>query len=216
MNNKKAGLLSIDAKEKVQIGPYSRRGKSRVLVKACDHELTNRCVTPFGILDIKNNQTYFYNFTDKPTSMAIVDCIEDYIIQNPNYTIIYILLDNGPDNSGVRTAFLKGLVDLSKKYQKEIELVYYPPYHSKFKPVERVWARLENNWNGSLIISEEVCNKFMENLTWNGVKAKVKFITEKYEKGIKYSKDEMDIYEGTNIIRNNELKKWSIHITPII
>lgn len=54
-----------------------------------------------------------------------------------------ILLDNGPDNSGVRTAFLKSLVNLSNKYQIKIELVYYPPYHSKYNPIERIWARLE-------------------------------------------------------------------------
>ena len=131
LNNDNEALLSIDTKEKVLLGPFSRKGKSRVLVEACDHELTNNCVIPFGILDLKTNQSYFYNFSNKPTSEAIVDCLEDYIIQNQQYNKINILLDNGPDNSGVRTAFLKELVDLSNKYQKEIELIYYPPYHSK-------------------------------------------------------------------------------------
>ena len=43
--------------------------------------------------------------------------------------------------------FLKELVNLSNKYQKVIELIYYPPYHSKYNPVERLWARLEKMWN---------------------------------------------------------------------
>ena len=207
-------LISIDTKEKILIGPYSRKGKSRILVEACDHELTNHCIIPFGILDIKNNQTYFYNFTHKPTSLAIVDCLEDYIIQNPKYKKIFVLLDNGPDNSGVRTAFLKGLVDLSSKYGKEIELIYYPPYHSKYNPVERIWARLEMMWNGFLLTSEEICNQIMSTLTWKNVRAKVKCITKEYDKGITYSKVEMGRYEGVNILRNNELKKWSILIIP--
>ena len=112
-------LISIDTKDKVLIGPYSRRGKSRVTIEACDHELTNRCLIPFGILDLKTNQSYFYNFNNKPTSLAIVDCIEDYIKQNTKYNKINILLDNGPDNSGVRTAFIKGLADIANKYQKK-------------------------------------------------------------------------------------------------
>lgn len=214
MKNENIALISIDTKEKVLIGPYSRKGKSRTLVEACDHELTNHCMIPFGILDIKNNQPYFYNFTHKPTSLAMIDCLEDYIIQNSKYEGIAILLDNGPDNSGVRTAFLKGLVDLSNKYNKEIELIYYPPYHSKYNPVERLWARLEMMWNGCLLQTEEICNQIMSTLTWKEVKAKVKFITKEYEKGITYSKNEMKQFEGVNILRNKELKKWSILITP--
>ena len=62
LKDDKSALISIDTKEKVMIGPFSRKGKSRVLVEACDHELTNNCVIPFGILDLKANQPYFYNF----------------------------------------------------------------------------------------------------------------------------------------------------------
>ena len=78
------------------------------------------------------------------------------------------MLDNGPDNSGVRTAFLKGLIDLSNKYHKEIELIYYPPYHSKYNPVERLWARLEMMWNGFLLTSEEICNQIMKKPPFGG------------------------------------------------
>lgn len=215
LRDENTALISIDTKDKVIIGPYSRKGKSRVLVEACDHELTNDCLTPFGILDLKTNQSYFYNFINKPTSIAIVDCINDYL-SDKLYTKLVILLDNGPDNSGVRTAFLKALVDLSDKYQIEIELVYYPPYHSKYNPIERLWARLEMMWNGMLLSTKHICMKVMERLTWKNVKAKVKYITKEYEKGIVYSKEEMNQYEGINIHRNVELKKWSILITPLI
>ena len=215
LNDENTALISIDTKDKVIIGPYSRNGKSRILVEACDHELTNDCLTPFGILDLKTNQSYFYNFINKPTSNAIVDCIDDYL-SDKLCTKLVILLDNGPDNSGVRTAFLKSLVDLSDKYQIEIELVYYPPYHSKYNPIERLWARLEMMWNGMLLSTKQICKKVMEQLTWKEVKSKVKYITKEYEKGITYSKEEMNQYEGVNIHRNEELKKWSILITPLI
>lgn len=213
MNDENTALISIDTKDKVIIGPYSRKGKTRIELEACDHELTNDCLIPFGILDLKTNQPYFYNFTNKPTSESIVDCIDDYL-SDKLCTKLVILLDNGPDNSGVRTAFLKGLVDLSNKYQIEIELVYYPPYHSKYNPIERLWARLEMMWNGMLLTTKTICNKVMSQLTWKKVKAKVKYITKEYEKGITYSKEVMKKYEGINIHRNSELKKWSIVITP--
>lgn len=207
------GLISIDTKDKVLIGPYSRKGKSRTLVEAVDHELTNRCLTPFGILDIKNNQPYFYNFINKPTSSAIVDCIDDYL-SDKNYKKLVILLDNGPDNSGCRTAFIKDIIDLSIKYNIEIELVYYPPYHSKYNPVERLWSRLERIWNGFLLTTEEMCNNFMRNLTWMGNKAKVQFITKKYEKGIKYTKKYMTELENKYVKRNKDIPKYSLVISP--
>ena len=215
LNDKNIALISIDTKDKVVIGPYSRKGKSRLLTEACDHELTNNCLIPFGILDLKTNQPYFYNFINKPTSEAIVDCIDDYL-SDKLCTKLMILLDNGPDNSGIRTSFLKSLVDLSDKYQIEIELVYYPPYHSKYNPIERLWARLERMWNGMLLLSNNICNKVMSSLTWKNVKARVKYITKEYPKGIKYTKEVMSNYEGVNIHRNNLLKKWSILITPLI
>ena len=215
LDNDNIGFISIDTKDKVMLGPFSRKGKSRILVEACDHELTNNCVIPFGILDLKTNKTYFYNFENKPTSEAIVDCIDDYF-SDKSYTKLMILLDNGPDNSGVRTAFLKSLVDLSNKYQIKIELVYYPPYHSKYNPIERIWARLEKIWNGMLLTSWKICYKVMQQLTWKGTKSTVKYITKKYEKGIKFSKEVMSQYEGINIHRNECLKKWNILITPLI
>ena len=215
LDNDHIGCISIDTKDKVVIGPFSRKGKSRVLVEACDHELTNKCLIPFGILDLKTSQSYFYSFLNKPTSEAIVDCIDDYL-SDKNYEKLIIFLDNGPDNSGVRTAFLKGLVDLSNKYNIKIELAYYPPYHSKYNPIERLWARLENMWNGMLLSTIEICLKVIESLTWNQIKAKVKYITKQYKKGVTYSKDEMKIYENINIHRNERLKKWSIIIAPSI
>ena len=176
LNNENIGVISIDAKDNVIFGPYSRKGKSRILVETCDHELTNNCVIPFGILNLKTSKTYFYNFENKPTSEVIVDCIDDYYSDNI-YTKLVILLDNGPDNSGVRTVFLKSLINFSDKYQIEIELLYYPPYHFKYNPIERIWARLEKKWNEILLISWKFCYKVMERLTWKKEKSKVKYIT---------------------------------------
>lgn len=41
--------LSIDTKDRVKIGDFSRDGKSRVTKKATDHDFGDKYVTPFGI-----------------------------------------------------------------------------------------------------------------------------------------------------------------------
>ena len=61
-----------------------------------------------------------------------------------------IYLDNGPKNSGRRTQFLKRMVQFADWSGLEIRLVYYPPYHSKYNPIERCWSALEKKWNGVL------------------------------------------------------------------
>lgn len=213
----KTVLISIDTKDKVLIGPFSRDGKNRIQIEAVDHELTNDCLIPFGILDLKTNTPYFFNFKSKPTSLDLVDCIEEFWKEeyaNSKQNKLAILLDNGPDNSGLRTIFLKGLVEISKKYRIEIELIYYPPYHSKYNPVERLWARLEKIWNGYLLENVDICLNFMKNLTWKEIKSVTKLKKVKYDKGLSVDKKEMKELEFQYISRNEALKKWSIIITP--
>ena len=53
---------------------------------------------------------------------------------------LVIYLDNGPKNSGRRTQFLKRMVQFADWSALEIRLVYYPPYHSKYNPIERCWS----------------------------------------------------------------------------
>ena len=62
-----------------------------------DHELTNNCLIPFGILDLKKNIPYFFNYTSKPTSLDLVDCIEEFYVEqylNSDINKLMIFLDN--------------------------------------------------------------------------------------------------------------------------
>ena len=62
-------------------------------------------------------------------------------------------------------------------------------------------------WNWMLLTLWEICYRVMKQLTWKGTKSTVKYITKKYEKGIKFSKEIMSQYEGINIHRDERLKK---------
>ncbi len=66
---------------------------------------------------------------------------------------LVINADNGPEGNGHRTQWLKRLVELCDAHQLTIRLAYYPPYHSKYNPVERLWGVLENHWRGEVIDS---------------------------------------------------------------
>ena len=62
---------------------------------------------------------------------------------------LVIYLDNGPNNAGTRTRFLQWLVEFADWSGLTLRLVYYPPYHSKYNPIERCWSALERKWNGA-------------------------------------------------------------------
>ena len=85
---------------------------------------------------------------------------------------------------------------------------YYPPYHSKYNPVERTFGWLEKHWNGSLLDSLETVLKFASTLTFKGKQPIVTFVEEVYYKGVKLSKQEMGKIEA-QIERLPDLKKWA-------
>jgi len=66
---------------------------------------------------------------------------------------LVINVDNGPQLASNRTEFIRRMIEFSKKAGIEIRLVYSPPYHSKYNPIERCCGILETHWNGKLLDS---------------------------------------------------------------
>src|SRR5215208_3262460 len=53
--------LSLDAKARVAVGPFSRHGQSRVVVHAADHDFKpDERLTPFGIFLPDHDELYLY------------------------------------------------------------------------------------------------------------------------------------------------------------
>ena len=76
---------------------------------------------------------------------------------------IQIKVDNGPESSGVRTQFLNRIVEFVDHTRTIVQLLYYPPYHSKYNPIERCWGILEQHWNGAKLVTAEnvdVCRSY--------------------------------------------------------
>src|SRR5262249_57659688 len=77
-------------------------------------------------------------------------------------------VDKGPENSGQRSQFLYRLVCFAQKYQLRLRLAYYPPYHSKYNPIERCWGVLECYWRGELLDSEAAVLGYAAAMTYRG------------------------------------------------
>ena len=126
---------------------------------------------------------------------------------------LVIDLDNGPNNSGSRTQFLKRMVEFADWSGLEVRLVYYPPYHSKYNPIERCWSSLEQKWGGALLNRLKVILQEALRMTWRGRPPTVKRLAGDYENGIRLSKKAMKPYEA-RLVRSRTLRKYDITIKP--
>ena len=210
--------ISIDAKATVKVGPFARGGKSRSRTKACDHDFKpTATVTPVGIFLPASDELFIFEVTSKVTSDCLVDCLVQWWerVQGRfgHITTLAINLDNGPENHSRRTQFMQRLVAFVRQYGISVRLVYYPPYHSKYNPIERCWGILEHHWNGALLDSIDTVLRFTASMTWKGIHPVVELVTTLYQTGVRLSQAAMAEIEA-QLARLPELGKWFVDITP--
>ncbi len=210
--------VSLDAKAAIKLGPFSRRGKSRVPVAAADHDFQPAgTATPVGILLPELDELFLYAVTSRVTS----DCLADRLAQwwaavrerFAHITTLVLNLDNGPENHSHRTQFVARLVQFAADAGLTIRLAYYPPYHSKYNPVERCWGVLEQHWNGTLLDTIDAVLGFAASMTWRGARPAVALVTTTYERGVALTREARAAVEA-RLTRHPTLGKWFLDIHP--
>jgi len=210
--------ISLDCKATVKIGAFSRGGKSRIKQCASDHDFEPEAtLTPFGIFVPESAESHLW-FSEGPvTADFMVDRLEELWPKMhqryPDVNTLVINADNGPESNGQRTQWLNRLVQFSDASGVTIQLAYYPPYHSKYNPVERLWGVLENHWRGELLDSIEKTLGLARTMTYRGIKPRVQFIRKVYKTGVRLTKNAMKVVEA-KMNRLNGLEKWFITIKP--
>jgi hypothetical protein len=209
----------VDCKATVTLGEFSRGGLTRGEVKAYDHDFGGDAkYIPCGLLDEETGQlSIIFGSSAKPSDF-IVDVLEarwDALPTHAQCTTPYLQLkmDNGPESSGVRTQFLHRMVQFADRIGKPIQLLYFPPYHSKYNPIERGWGILELHWNGALLHDADTLLAWAQSMTWKGRSPIVELTHKEYPRGITLSKKAMRAVEQ-RLERHPELPKWDILIRP--
>ena len=204
----------------MKIGDLSRGGKARTLEPnlALDHDMNwNAVLVPFGILNTETDQLSIYFGQSAETSDFIVDCLADWWKNNQaqygHLEELVIDLDGGGATRSDRKQFRKRLVELSQATGLRIRLIYYPPYHSKYNPIERCWAALEQFWNGAILDSIKSAVQWASRIRWKGIRPIVQLVKTIYKKGVKVLSEEL---ESCQPFWNCSelLPKWDITITP--
>ena len=211
--------LSIDCKATVAIGDVSRGGLTRGDNQAWDHDLgLQEKYIPCGIVDEASGQLTITFGSSYKTSDFIVDALEAWWAaleetEQVAMARLQIKMDNGPESSGRRTQFLHRMVEFCDAIGKPIQLLYYPPYHSKYNPIERCWGILELHWNGTKLVDVETMLEWAKSMTWKSIHPIVEFSRKVYQKAVTLSKKAMREVEA-RLERHPELSKWDILIRP--
>lgn len=192
-------------------------------MRASDHDMGAEAIlVPFGILEATRGpkeigQLWLGFGKSRETSDFIADGLHAWWSERQSLYLgvrrLHMELDNGPEINSSRTQFMKRLVEFADETGLEIELVYLPPYHSKYNPIERCWGILEQHWNGTLLTSIDIALNWAGTMTWCGQRPIVHRINGTYERGVRLNRAAFcPIAE--RLIRSEKIPKWSVRINP--
>ena len=212
--------ISMDTKATVNLGSYSRRGKSRGQkpVAASDHDMMPKDkLNPGGILEIASGRTFLFFSHSNKTSDFMADGLSAWWEQHreefAHINRLVVNMDNGPECSAHRSQFLHRMVMFADETGLTIRLAYYPPYHSKYNPIEHYWGGLERSWNGYLLDSAKCAMARAANFFWRGVRTTVTLFEGSYPKGVRLCAKEKVSLE-TRLQRSEKLPWWDVNIVP--
>ena len=210
----------MDTKASVVLGDYSREGKARGLeaVRALDHDLATKAkLVPVGILEVQSGALDLALATSAKTSDLLADTLEGWWERRgPTLTHVKELVinaDNGPESNGKRSQFLARLTAFADASGLRIRLVYYPPYHSKYNPIERCWGVLERHWNGALLSTADTAWRWAQSMTWKALAPVVHLTDKLYQKGVRLVGKAKQALEA-RLQRSSTLPWYDILITP--
>jgi transposase len=199
----------------MSVGEKSRTDREGKVAQGWDHDPpAKEKLVPFGVLVLLTGALTLV-FGSAESSDFWVDALQTWWrrvrAQWRGIKRLVIYLDNGPENSGRRTQFLKRLVQFADWSGLVLRLVHYPPYHSKYNPIERCWSALERKWNGVLLNCWEVIRACALRMTWYGMHPVVERLWGVYAKKVRVPAAEMKNVNA-RLERSATLPKYDITI----
>ena len=163
-------------------------GVKRKLSKHPDHDFgtfAEATIAPNGIYNIGDNTGYVAIATSHDTSELFCDHLKkvwcEYLQwQYPDADTLAVLCDGGGSNSCRHWIVKQDLLDLSKELDIKILMIHYPPYCSKFNPIEhRLFSQITRSWSGAPLLSVgDACRRAANTVTKTGLKV-VSYVTDK-------------------------------------
>jgi len=217
-------IISLDTKKKEYVGNFYRPGYlyTQEELHAYDHDFNTFAkgvIIPHGIYDLSQNIGYIHIGTSKDTSQFACDCLRSWWLERgrvlyPNATSILVLCDGGGSNGSHHYTFKEDLQQLADELGIEIRIAHYPPYCSKYNPIEhRLFPHVTRACQGVLFTSVDLAKELIEKTkTSKGLKVFVKIIDTIYQTGRKAA----DHFKQTmRIAFDDFLPSWNYRAIPL-
>ncbi len=189
-------VISIDTKKKELLGDFYRDGRidTQETIETNDHDFGSAgtgTVIPHGIYDVGRNEGYIHLNTSHDTSELACDSIAAWWEGHgqpayPRATKLLIVCDGGGSNSASRYVFKEGLQKLADRLGLEIRVAHYPPYCSKYNPIEhRMFPHVTRACRGVIFRSLETVRYYVSKAeTSTGLTVKVSILEKVYRTGL--------------------------------
>lgn len=199
-------VLSVDVKKKEMLGSFRRGGQiwCNEALNSYDHDyasFSNGKVVPHGIYDLGRQEGYLTLGQSADTAEFNVACLRKYWEGHgskiyPPQAPILLLLDGGGSNSSRIRLFKQELQEWADEWGMNIRVAHYPPYCSKYNPIEhKLFPIVTRSWKGLMLDTVDTMAKLIEERTKDlasGLKIFVDTIDQVFEKGVNVFDDYLD------------------------
>jgi hypothetical protein len=216
-------IISMDTKKKENLGNFYRDGRLYTLeeLRVYDHDFnsfSDGVIIPHSLYDVQLNRGYIQIGTSHDTSEFACDSFRHWWYQHgrqhyPHATSILVLCDGGGSNSSRHYLFKEDLQRLSDEIGIEIRIAHYPPYCSKYNPIEHcLFPHVTRACQGVIFTSIELVKELMEKTqTSTGLKAFVCILDKVYKTGRKVLET---FKENIRIVFDEILPGWNYRAVP--
>lgn len=198
-------VISVDTKKKELVGNFKNSGKVWTKKGQAEHvnaydfpSFAKGKVVPYGAYDINLNKGFVNVGISSDTSEFAVESIRQWWKQlgkkhYPQAKELLITADSGGSNGYKNRGWKYFLNRFAKEAKLKITVIHFPPATSKWNKIEhRMFSFISMNWKGKPLTDYEVIINFIKNTTTEkGLEIYARLDKNKYEKGKKFSDEEM-------------------------
>jgi len=205
------------------IGNFFRPGTlyTQETIRVNDHDFPSYAegkVVPHGLYDINQNIGYITLGISSDTSEFACECIRRWWLTHGHIdykgaTSVLLLCDCGGSNNARYYLFKEALQGLADELDIEIRIAHYPPYTSKYNPIEhRLFPHITRACKGIVFKSFELVNYLMAQAkTSTGLKVFSSILAKTFETGRKVADD---FKENMRIKFDEYLPQWNYAAAP--
>lgn len=217
-------IISMDGKKKECFGELYRAGTCycQEAIQVNDHDFNSEAtgrLSPYGFYNVLDKQGCIVLGDSYETADFSVDALKLYLERYHCKEGVYpkrllLLCDGGGANGSRNRLFKVNLERLSNQLDIEIRVAHYPPYCSKYNPIEHCFfSHISRFWQGATFESIKQVRQLtrLKAKLCEGLKIKVATLRKVYQKGKKIT--DLELAE-LNMKKDVFLGKWNYTFSP--